>query len=315
MSMKPRIAITLGDPAGIGPEIVSKALRDPLVLAACEPIVVGDPFALALHKQPLPTVEMLSSPGLSKKLTLGRPSQKGGVSAIEALNLALGLLQSRQATALVTAPVSKESFHLAHMGHAGHTEWLAQKAGVKEVAMLMVAGRLRALLMTRHVPLSEVSQRLTHELLLHSCRMGYAFVHENLGKAKPRLVLCGLNPHAGDNGLIGTDERDRFLPALSQLKRSGFRVSGPVPADTVFRAMAAGKYDLALAAYHDQGMIPLKLFAPDQLVNITLGLPYIRTSPGHGTAYDIAGKGRANPKPMIEAILLAAHYARSASPH
>jgi 4-hydroxy-L-threonine phosphate dehydrogenase PdxA len=176
--------------------------------------------------------------------------------------------------------------------------------------MLMVAGAMRAILMTRHVPLHLVSQHLKPAVFEQSAALGYEFIKKNLGKTSPRIVACGLNPHAGDGGLIGSEEVDLFRPALRRLRQRGVRILGPVPADTAFRDMAAGHYDLALAAYHDQGMIALKVAAPDQLVNITLGLPYVRTSPGHGTAYDIAGKNKANPKPMIEAIFLAARYHR-----
>lgn len=284
--MKPRIAITLGDPAGVGPEIVSKALRDERVLARCTPLVVGDPL---------------------KRPRLGRPSAQAGRSAIDALKRALSLVQSRQAEALVTAPVSKESFHRADFGFPGHTEWLAEKTRSRPVAMLMAAGPLRAILMTRHVPLKDVSRHLTRQVLHESATLGYAFIKHHVAP-RPRLVLCGLNPHAGDNGIIGKEEKTIFLPALRSIKKKGIPIAGPTAADSVFRAMAQGACHLALAAYHDQGMIPLKLFAPDRLVNITLGLPFIRTSPGHGTAYDIAGKNKADPGPMIEAILLAAEY-------
>jgi len=306
--MKPRIAITLGDPAGIGPEIVIKALRHARVRACCEPVIVGDPVALSLHKLPLPLTEMLSVPGLDRRMPLGRPSKEAGRSAIESLRLATGLVRAQQAKALVTAPVSKESFHQAGLRFPGHTEWLAQACRASSVAMLMVAGRLRALLMTRHIPVSRAAHELTASRIAESARLGYAFVKKVLGKPRPRLVACGLNPHAGDGGLIGREEQKTIAPALADLRRHGLPIAGPFGADSVFRDMSRGKYDLALAAYHDQGMIPLKLYAPDQLVNVTLGLPFIRTSPGHGTAYDIAGKGRADPKPMIEAICLAAQY-------
>ncbi len=299
--MKPRIAITLGDPAGIGPEIVSKALRDPRIRRACQPIVVG-------------TV---------RRVSMGRPSRAAGLCAIEALRRGLLLVETGQADALVTASVSKESFQLADHGFPGHTEWFAAKCRAPHAAMLMVAGPMRAILMTRHIPVTQISKHLTREVIRRSARLGYDFVkryilpHPTLslreraptGRVRrPRIVLCGLNPHAGDHGLIGKEEQKIFLPAIRALRRGGLPVSGPVPADSAFLHMAQGRYDLALAAYHDQGMIPLKLFAPEKVVNITLGLPFIRTSPGHGTAYDIAGKGKASPGPMIEAILLAARY-------
>lgn len=286
--MKPRIAITLGDPAGIGPEIVAKALKDPRVRRACDPVVAGQPV----------------------RVPLGKPSRQAGLSAIQALNEGLSLVRSGSVQALVTAPVSKESFRLADHGFPGHTEWLAAVCRIPEATMLMVAGPLRAILLTRHVPLSKVSAYLTPRLIRRSAELGYAFIKHQMGKAHPRLVACGVNPHAGDHGIIGKEERTLFTPALRALKRKGILVAGPLPADSVFPRIVRGQYDLALAAYHDQGMIPLKLYAPERVVNITLGLPFIRTSPGHGTAYDIAGKGKAHPGPMIEAILLAARYCR-----
>jgi 4-hydroxythreonine-4-phosphate dehydrogenase len=306
--MKPRIVITAGDPAGIGPEIVYEALRDSAVLACCEPIVIGDPVAFKLHHRPLPKVEMLPSPGLHDNLPLGQPSLEAGQSALEVLRLAVGMIEGRQAQAMVTAPVSKESLHLAKAGVPGHTEWLAHQAKVSKVAMLMVAGRLRALLMTRHVPLSGVSRQLTRKVVEDSAELAHAFVKNVLKKRNPKIVACGVNPHAGDGGLLGKEEERVLKPAIEALRRRGIPISGPHSADAAIREMAKGKYDLALAAYHDQGMIPLKLSAPGKLVNITLGLPYIRTSPGHGTAYDIAGKNQADPSAMKEAILLAAKY-------
>ncbi len=295
--MKPRIAITLGDPAGIGPEIIAKALRDARVRRGCQPVVVGKPY----------------------RVPMGR-SRRG-----------LLLVETGQADALVTAPVSKESFRLADLGFPGHTEWLAARCRAPNAAMMMVAGPLRAILMTRHVPLAQVPKHLSVKLIKDSARLGYRFLTDVIPRGSqrgihhdgsrltirrddnkyPRIVLCGLNPHAGDNGLIGKEEQKIFLPAIRALRKEGILIAGPVPADTAFLHMAMGRYDLALAAYHDQGMIPLKLYAPDQLVNITLGLPFIRTSPGHGTAYDIAGKGKADARPMMEAILLAARYTRA----
>ena len=284
--MKPRIAITLGDPAGIGPEIVAKALRDPRVRRACDPIVVGKPY----------------------KVVKGRPSKAAGFAAIDALRHAILFVQTGQAEALVTAPVSKESFRLAGLGFPGHTEWLMARCRASKAAMLMVAGPLRALLLTRHVPLADVPRHLNNRVLVESAELGFEFVKKYVRRMRPRLVFCGINPHAGDHGLIGQDEQKLYPGALRALARKRISVAGPIPADAAFLHMAEGRYDLALAAYHDQGMIPLKLYAPDRVVNITLGLPFIRTSPGHGTAYDIAGKGKADPGPMIEAILLAAQY-------
>jgi 4-hydroxythreonine-4-phosphate dehydrogenase len=189
---------------------------------------------------------------------------------------------------------------------------LAEQCGKPPVAMLMVAGKLRALLLTRHVPLSKVSRTLTAKEFENGAALAFHFVKNVLKKRRPRLAACGLNPHAGDNGLLGQEEHRVFEPAIRRLAKRGVMIEKPRSADAVFKEMAQGKFDLALAAYHDQGMIPLKLYAADRLVNITLGLPFIRTSPGHGTAYDIAGKDQADPRPMVEAIRLAAFYSPKA---
>lgn len=291
--MKPRIAITLGDPAGIGPEIVAAAVRQPRVRAACEAIVVGDPLASG------------------RRIPRGRPSPAAGAAAIRALDAGWQLVNSGYADALVTAPVSKEAFALADYGFPGHTEWLAQKSGVRDIGMLMVADHLRTLLMTRHIPLAQVPKALTRGAITSAARLSFDFVKRILGVKRPRLVLCGLNPHAGDHGLLGRDEDRVLRPAVAALGRQGVPVAGPIAADAAFRDMAKGVYDLALACYHDQGMIPLKVHASDRMVNVTLGLPYIRTSPAHGVAYDIAGRKTPNAAPMIEAILLAARYSRA----
>lgn len=286
--MKTRIAITLGDPAGIGPEIVVKALRDPRIKRACDPVVLGS----------------------CARVTMGRPSRQAGLAALEALREGLFLVQSKHVDALVTAPVSKEAFHLAGHGLPGHTEWLARESRAPRSAMLMVSGPMRALLLTRHLPLSQVSRALTSRLIQEAAELSYEFLTTSAKIRRPKMVACGVNPHAGDHGLIGREEERLYVPALRALKKRRIPVVGPVPADTAFTHMAQGRYDLALAAYHDQGMIPLKLYSPERLVNITVGLPFIRTSPGHGTAYDIAGQGKADPRPMVEAILLAAQYAK-----
>ena len=245
--MKPRIAITLGDPAGIGPEIVSKALRDPRVKRACQTIVLGN----------------------TNRIRMGRASREAGRRAIDALKEGLGLVRAGRAQALVTAPVSKESFRLADHGFPGHTEWLAARCHAPEAAMLMVSGPLRAILLTRHLPLKDVSRHLNSRMIQRSAELGYQFVKDVLGKPRPRIIACGVNPHAGDHGIIGTEEETIYGPAIRALKKKRVLVLGPLPSDSVFPKMAKGQYDLALAAYHDQGMIPLKLYAPEPIVNIT----------------------------------------------
>ncbi len=264
-------------------------MRDPRVRRSCIPLLLGT----------------------ASGVRMGKPSRAGGRSAIEALRSALFLVKSGQAQALATAPVSKEAFQMAGLGFPGHTEWLQQESGAKDSAMLIAAKNMRAILLTRHVPLKEVSKRLNAKSIYRAGILGQEFLQTYVGISRPRLVACGLNPHAGDHGIIGREEFSKISPAVAALKRKGIRITGPVPSDTAFVHMVQGRYDLALAAYHDQGMIPLKLHSPESLVNITLGLPFIRTSPGHGTAYDIAGRGKADARPMVEAILLAAQYAQA----
>jgi len=307
--MKPRIAITLGDPSGIGPEIVAKALRAPAVRRACELIVIGDMASFGLHHERPPACDSIALSSAAQKITIGRPSKAAGLIAVESLRRAIGLWRTGQIDAVVTAPVSKESFHFAGLGFPGHTEWLAHECGAKNPAMLMASGPMRALLMTRHLPLRRVASALNAGVIENSAHAAAAFCREVLRIARPSLVLCGVNPHAGDNGMIGKEEVRVFRPALARLRRKPFDVHGPMAADAAFRDMARGRYDVALAAYHDQGMIALKVYGSERLINITLGLPFVRTSPGHGTAYDIAGKKTADPRPMIEAIGFAARYA------
>jgi len=282
--VKPRLIVTAGDPAGIGPEVASKALADPRVLAACDAHFVGSIFPA--HK-------------------LGKPSLEGATAAVQALLQGIGYINAKKADGMVTSPVSKESFALAKFPYPGHTEWFAAQYAVKKIAMMMVAGSLRTILLTRHVSLQRVSATLTAQEIFDAAELGHAFLKQYVPKAKP-IVLCGLNPHAGDQGILGDEEINLMAPAVAALVKKGIPIVGPIAADAAFRELVKGRYSLALAAYHDQGMIPLKVLAPEKMVNVTLGLPFVRTSPAHGTAFDIAGKDIADPTPMVEAILLAA---------
>ena len=215
--------------------------------------------------------------------------------------------------AMVTAPISKEGFHKAGVDFPGHTEMLAELCGVKRFAMMLFGGPLRITLVTRHVPLTSVSKSLTTAGILETIRItGKALPW--LGSPKQRIAVCGLNPHAGDGGTIGREEITVIEPAIRKARKEGFDVSGPVPADVVFHQALQGKYDAIVSMYHDQGLGPLKMLAFNSGVNITLGLPIVRTSPDHGTAFDIAGKGIANPASMIEAIRWAARLARRKNP-
>jgi 4-hydroxythreonine-4-phosphate dehydrogenase len=280
----PRIAITRGDPAGIGPEISEKAAADRRVLAVCEPILYG-PTDLARF-QP------------------GRLSGEAGRAAFEAIERAVKDAQASVVAAIATAPINKEALRLAGLPWRGHTDMLAALTGARRVAMMFYSERLRVVLATIHVPVAEVPRLLTRDLLADVIELTAAEL-PRFGFSHPRLALAGLNPHAGEHGLIGCEEQAVLEPAVRSSRDAGIDVVGPLPADTVFVRAVRGEFDAVIACYHDQGLIPVKLVAFGQAVNVTLGLPLIRTSVDHGTAFDIAGQGIADPESMIQAILLA----------
>lgn len=300
----PRIAITLGDPAGIGPEVVRAALADPRVRAKCRPIIVGDKRLCAPRAGVYSFVDVPMQG--YRSLRPGSVSRAAGEAAYRWVRAACELVVAGGADALVTAPLSKEALHRAGHHYDGHTELLADLTGSRHVAMLMAAGAIRSVMITRHVPLSTVSAQLTSKNIADTVRLSCDFLRRRAGLKKPRVVVCGVNPHAGEGGILGREESRIIAPAVKALVRAGRRVTGPIAADAAWRKTQEGAYDLIVTMYHDQTMIPLKVIAPHSIVNITAGLPFVRTSPGHGTAFDIAGKGRADPRSMIEAILTAA---------
>ena len=284
----PRIGITEGDPSGIGPEISEKAAADPRVRAACEPVLYGADDR--------------------SRFEPGRLSADAGRAAYDAIGRALRDAQAGTIAGMTTAPLNKEALALAGFKWRGHTDMLAELTGVTRVAMMFYAERLRVVLATIHVPLAEVPRLLTTERVCDVIELT-AMELPRFGFSKPRLALAGLNPHAGEHGILGTEERSVLEPAVAKSRAAGFDITGPLPADTVFVRALAGEFDAVIACYHDQGLIPVKLVAFGQAVNVTLGLPVIRTSVDHGTAFDIAGRGVANPESMIQAILLAAKLA------
>jgi 4-hydroxythreonine-4-phosphate dehydrogenase len=284
----PRIALTLGDPAGVGPEIVAKAMVDPRVRAVCDPIPYG-PADLS-HFQP------------------GELSAEAGRAAYDSIARAVADARAGQVAAIATAPVNKEAFALAGLAWRGHTDLLAALTGARRVAMMFYSRPLRVILATVHVALSQVPSLLTREWLEELVRLS-AKELPRFGFASPRLAVAGLNPHAGEHGVIGTEDDAVIGPAVEACRGAGIDVRGPFPADTLFVRATRGEFDAVIACYHDQGLIPVKLVAFGQAVNVTLGLPIIRTSVDHGTAFDIAGKGVADPGSMIEAVLLAAQLA------
>ena len=286
---KPRIAITAGDPAGIGPEIAVHAAADPRVCIACEPIIYGPDQIQRFH------------PGVL--------SADAGRAAYDAIVRAVGDAQRGVVDAIATAPVNKEAFRLAGLPWAGHTDLLAHLTGAPHVAMMFYSERLRVVLATIHVALAEVPKVLTRDSLQATIELT-ARELPRFGFQTPRLGVCGLNPHAGEHGLFGREEQETIGPAIEACRAGGIDVRGPFPADTLFVRADRGEFDAVIACYHDQGLIPVKLLAFGQAVNVTLGLPIVRTSVDHGTAFDLAGQGRADPESLIAAVLLAAKLAR-----
>jgi 4-hydroxythreonine-4-phosphate dehydrogenase len=285
---RPRIAITTGDPSGIGPEVAARAAADPRVLELCDPIVYG------------------SAPDQS--FEPGVLSAEAGRAAYDTIVRAVADTQQGRVDALATAPVNKEAFRLAGLPWAGHTDLLAHLTGVSQVAMMFHSDALRVVLATIHIPLAAVPQALTQPVLESTIALT-ARELPRFGIERPRIAVAGLNPHAGEQGLFGAEERLVFEPAIAACRRLGIDVSGPFPGDTVFVRAVRGEFDVVVASYHDQGLIPVKLLAFGQSVNVTLGLPIIRTSVDHGTAFDIAGRGMADPSSMISAVILAARLA------
>jgi 4-hydroxythreonine-4-phosphate dehydrogenase len=289
--MKPRIAITSGDPAGIGPEIARKAAGDLRVRKACEPVVYGPP------------------PG--SRFTPGVLSAEAGRAAYETLCAAVGDAQAGAVAAIATAPVNKLAFARAGLPWKGHTDLLAHLTSSRRVAMMFWSEPLKVVLATIHIPLASVSSALTRDVMDEIIDLSTR-EFPRFGMAQPRLAVAGLNPHAGEDGLLGHEEVKVLRPAIDAARKRGVRIDGPFPGDTVFGRAVRGEFDAVIACYHDQGLIPVKLLAFGRAVNVTLGLPIIRTSVDHGTAFDIAGKDLADPSSMIEATLLAARLATGA---
>lgn len=287
----PSIAVTTGDPSGIGPEIVAAATRDPRVLAACRPVVYG----------PMSTDEIAPFP-------VGVVDRASGLTAYESVRRATIDALDGRVDAIATAPINKASWAAAGLAWPGHTDLLAHLCGAADVAMMFWSDVLRVVLATVHIPLKEVPGALSTDGLFKLIGLAARSLPA-FGLAEPRLAVAGLNPHAGENGLMGREELDVMAPAIAMARAQGIKVQGPFPADTLFVRAARGEFDAVIATYHDQGLVPIKLIAFGRAVNVTLGLPIVRTSVDHGTAFDIAREGRADASSMIEAILLAARLA------
>ena len=292
--MLPRVAITVGDPAGIGPEIAAKAAADPRVTAECEPILFAPPTGQLFHP--------------------GELSAEAGRAAYDTIVRAVQAARAGEVDAVATAPISKLAFARAGLPWKGHTDLLAHLCDASPVAMLFHAPKLIVVLATVHVPLADVPKLLTKAGLVETILLTARWL-PRFGHLRPRLAVAGLNPHAGEDGVLGNEDEAVIRPAVAEATQHGVQVSGPWPADTIFVRASRGEFDAVIACYHDQGLIPVKLLAFGQAVNVTIGLPIIRTSVDHGTAFDIAGKNVADPSSMIEAVRLAARLAGSSSAH
>ncbi len=326
---RPLLALTMGDPVGVGPEIMVLALADPAIYQACRPVVLGDLPALERARQALTpeltlnvtpepaqgryqagTIDLLALSRLSPgDLNHSHPSPAGGKAMVSYILTAIDMALDQKVAGMVTGPISKAALHLAGYRYPGHTELLADRTGATEVAMMLAGGKFRVVLATIHCALSEVPGRLSFDGLLRLFSLTCRALQHDFGIAAPRLGVAALNPHASEGGLFGEEETEMIIPAVLEARGRGLPVSGPFPADTLFWRHAQGEFDAICAMYHDQGLIPLKLLHFMDAVNVTLGLPIIRTSVDHGTAYDLAGTGDAHPGSLKAAIFMAAEMA------
>ena len=316
------LAVSLGDPAGIGPEVVAKCWdhRDRFNLPVF--VAIGDPRSIAaVWDGPIAAIDdprdadaafdrglpILAVPATAAGQP-GHPDVAGAHGSLDALEMAVGLTRSGSASAVVTGPVSKEQLYSIGFTHPGQTEFIAERCGISpaNVAMMLAGPTLRTVPVTTHVPFARVSGLLTTALIEARGRAALRGLQKNFGIAEPRLAVAALNPHAGEGGMIGREEIEIIEPAIAALRAEGWHVTGPHSADSMFHEAARSQYDAALCMYHDQALIPLKALHFDEGVNITLGLPIVRTSPDHGTAFDIAGQDRADPRAMAAAMRVAA---------
>ncbi len=302
---KPKVAITIGDPAGIGPEITYRAINSLKVQRVCSPVVFGDKKILdSYFKKNKAKAEFIYSSDFNAEIKNGAPSKISGLIACKAIEAAVKYCMQGPARSMVTAPVSKESFKLAGLKVPGHTEYLAQLTNSKNYCMMMMCSKINSVMVTRHLAVNKISCSLTAKEIISTVKTASAFISRF--KKNPKTVICALNPHAGDNGILGLEEKEIIAPAVKSLKKAGFNVTGPLPADSAWMKTINGDFDLITAMYHDQIMIPLKVIAPEKIINVTAGLPFLRTSPGHGTAFDIAGTNTADESAMIESVIFAA---------
>jgi len=302
------ILITMGEPGGIGPEIAVAAFKTFNGKIGRRPLrLVGNASVFSVFGK-IPMASLVASRSLPEKNALGRANPANTPAVIDAIDTAVAMAVQGAASAVVTAPIHKASLLHGGFEFAGHTEYLAKLTDARRAVMMLAGGGLRVVPLTIHVPLADVPKRINQVAIVETGEIILKSLKRDFGIARPRLAISGLNPHAGEDGEIGREERDIIAPACEAL-RAEATVLGPLPADTMFHEEARTRYDAALCMYHDQALIPLKTLAFWDGVNVTLGLPIVRTSPDHGTALDIAGKGKADPRSMIAAIRMAAQIA------
>ncbi len=326
----PKIGITMGDPTGIGPEIIVKALSKDDVYQACRPLVFGDEQVLlkAIQREGLSVqikvmdnipeegyesgkIFLFPSSRLeANSLSYGKPDIKCGEAMVRYVEEAVGMLKEKKLDAITTCPINKQAINEAGYQFAGHTELLAHLTGVSRVAMMFIGSKWKVVLATTHLPLKEVSRWITRDRLLSILRLTEEGMEKYFGISQPKIAVLGLNPHCGEAGVLGEEEREEIIPAIVEAKSIGLNVQGPFPADSFFEMSRPQSFDAVMAMYHDQGLIPIKMFGVQESVHFTLGLPFVRTSVAHGTAYDIAGKGVADPTSLIKAIVSAANIAK-----
>ena len=317
-----KIAITMGEPGGVGPEVIVKAMYCAEIRDYCDPVIVGDAgimreavelTGLPLKVRVISNISDLSpEAGVIEALAVksdadvrrGAPSQGAGRSVVKYIKRAVTLALRNEVSAVVTAPISKESLKMAGYEWPGHTELFADLTNTKEFAMMFVSDELKIILSTIHIPLKDVPKKINEKLIFRTIMLAKKGA-DMLGIGNPRIAVAGLNPHAGESGIMGDEELRVIVPAINRARDKAINVSGPFPPDVVFHKAYNGEFDIIVCMYHDQGLIPFKMLAFDTGVNVTVGLPIIRTSPDHGTAFDIAWKNKANPSSMLEAIKLA----------
>lgn len=333
--MKPKIAMTMGDPCGIGPEVIVKGLLDKTLYRHCRPFVIGDfeqmkhaarlfapglvlksilKISEAQFKAGCLEVLDIQKSGRQSTLHYGQAQPRAAAMALEAIRLAAEMAKAGDIDGIATAPIHKAAMKGIGFPFPGHTEFFAGAASEKNFGMMMVGAGLRITLTSIHLPLRDAIEQLNKLDIADKIRLTDTVLKKDFGIERPRIAVAGLNPHAGEEGLFGEEERREVLPALALAQDEGIDARGPYPADTLFHQLHQGRFDAAVALYHDQALIPIKLLAFGKGVNITLGLPFIRSSVDHGTAYDIAGKGIADPGSMQEALKLAASMARHRIP-